>query len=159
MRADGDVERAIARYGNAVLRACRAALPRADEAEDVFQDVFLRFASHDAPFNDEAHCKAWLLRVAINLARDHARRASERDVALDTVHEPSTPSETDQVEQRITMQEALSKLSDDQRTAILLSVVEGYPAREIAQLMGKPENTVYSLVSRGKKKLKEVLER
>ncbi|WP_283170654.1 RNA polymerase sigma factor [Curtanaerobium respiraculi] len=159
MRSDDDIEQAITRYGDAVLRACRAVLPRTHEAEDAFQDVFLRYASRDEPFNGEGHRKAWLLRVAINLSRDRLRRASERDVALDAISDPSIPPEDERIAQRMAMQDALAELSVDQRTAILLSVVEGYPARDVARFMGKSENTVYSLIARGKKKLKEVLVR
>jgi len=56
------------------------------------------------------------------------------------------------------MTHALETLSSDQRTALLLAAVEGYAVPEIADMMERPANTVYSYIARGKKKLREVLE-
>lgn len=158
MRNDEDIENAIVLYGDAVLRACLSVLSNHHDAEDAFQETFLRYARCDREFTDENHKKAWLLRTCINLGRDRLRRASMKDVPLDRADQALTAdSEADALSRRLSIREAMRRLPPDQRTALLLSVVEGYCAREIAQIMGKPENTVYSLITRGKKKLKEVL--
>jgi len=97
--------------------------------------------------------------VAVNLCRDHLRRPSSHSAPLDDVAEPVDPAppEQDRVDERERMQAALMQLTPDQRSAIVLSVVEGYPVPEVARIMGKPLNTVYSFITRGKRKLKEVL--
>ena len=156
MRSDADIEAAMTRHGSAVLRACSVYLARHD-AEDVFQETFLRYALHDAPFNDDEHAKAWLIRVAINLCKDELRAARRSDSSLDEVEEVSHPPEQEQVGDRMRVRSALEELSPDQRAAVLLTVVEGYTVPEASRIMDKPENTIYSLVRRGKRKLKGVL--
>ena len=156
MRSDADIETAMASHGAAVLRACSVYLARHD-AEDVFQETFLRYAQHGAPFNDDEHAKAWLIRVAINLCKDELRAARRGDSPLDEVEEISHLPEQEQVGDRMRIRSALEELSPDQRTAVLLTVVEGYTVPEASRIMDKPENTIYSLVRRGKRKLKGVL--
>lgn len=156
MRNDTDIEEAIDRYGDAVLRACSAYLSSHD-AEDVFQETFLRYANRAEAFNDEEHRKAWLIRVAVNLSKDRLRAASSKAVPLDEIHGSVVESEDDRFAERERMRVALRQLSDDQRLALMLSVVQGYTVPEIAAAMDKPENTVYSHITRGKKRLREVL--
>ena len=160
MRGDVDIEDAMKRYGDIVLRACRANLPNRHDAEDAFQDTFLRYATKDVVFNGEDHRKAWLIRVAVNVCRDCTKKASARDIPFEQaddvntalVHEPGDSLDG------IDMTHALETLSSDQRTALLLAAVEGYAVPEIADMMERPANTVYSYIARGKKKLREVLE-
>ena len=54
--------------------------------------------------------------------------------------------------------DAMNSLGDPPKTELYLSLYEGYSAREISQITGEPEGTVYSWISRGKKKLREVLQ-
>ena len=157
MRNDEDIQDAMCQYGDAVLRSCLSTLANRHDAEDAFQETFLRYSLHDADFANENHRKAWLVRVAVNISRDRLRKASMRDIPLESTAESQTPQTEDNTDQRMQIRQALGQLSPDQRTAILLSVVEGFPAREIAEMMNMPENTVYSLIARGKKKLREVL--
>ncbi len=53
------------------------------EAEDAFQNTFMKYALCDKLFNDEEHKKAWLLRVAINICKDVLKAARRKDVSLD----------------------------------------------------------------------------
>lgn len=161
MRPQQDIEEAFDRYGDAVLRACVATgLGRAD-AEDALQETFLKYATSRTPFLTESHQKAWLLRVAINTARDMQRRASNRDLPLVEADGPEPSRHEDEVSDGVCtsmdVREALRSLSDDQRVAVLLALGEGYTAPEVARIMSKPTNTVYSLITRGKRKLREVL--
>lgn len=84
MRDAADIERTMGAHAHAdaVWRACLVHLPASD-AEDVFQETFLKYALHDEPFRDDAHARAWLLRVAINGCKDALRAARRRDVSLD----------------------------------------------------------------------------
>ncbi len=156
MRIDVDIEETIDRYGDVVLRACSAYL-RHQDAEDVFQDTFLKYATHEQAFNGEDHRKAWLIRVAVNLSKDRLRSSSGKTVSLDQVPEATVDADDDTAVERMHIRQAMACLSDDQRLALMLSAVEGYTVPEIAQIMGKPHNTVYSHIRRGKKKLEKVL--
>lgn len=70
MRSEEDVGEAIDQYGDMVKRLCVVHLKNEADTEDVFQTVFLKYARHTAPFHDEAHKKAWLIRVTLNACKD-----------------------------------------------------------------------------------------
>lgn len=82
MRASSDIEQTINSHGDAVWRACLVYLVPS-EAEDAFQNTFMKYALCDKLFNDEEHKKAWLLRVAINICKDVLKAARRKDVSLD----------------------------------------------------------------------------
>lgn len=134
------------RYGDAVLRSCFAYFRNRHDAEDAFQDTFVKFATTPVEFSDETHRKAWLLRVAGNICKDRLKAAAHKNVPLDDqAHQVSTGHcEQDEVNGRLHMKAALDALPEDMRVALVLSVVEGYTAQQIAETMGKPVNTVYS---------------
>ena len=157
MRSEADIEEAIDRYGDAVLRACSAYLHSRHDAEDAFQDTYLRYARYEEAFSDEDHRKAWLLRVAMNICKDHLRSASSKVVPLDESMNESIEPDDERLVERMRMRQAMGHLSEDQRTALVLSVVEGYTVPDIARMMGKPENTIYSHITRAKRKLEKVL--
>lgn len=157
MRSNEDIESAIAHHGTSVVRACSAYLPTHD-AEDVFQETFLRYARSTTVFDGDEHRKAWLIRVAINLCKDVMKSPRYGDESIEEIAEPSVQPEQDAVADRMRLRGALDKLPPDQRAAVVLSAVAGCTASEIAKILDKPENTVYSLVRRGKIKLREVLE-
>ncbi|WP_204830928.1 RNA polymerase sigma factor [Olsenella uli] len=160
MRGQAEMERAMGEHADAVWRACLVYLPAAD-AEDVFQETFLKYALHDEPFRDDAHARAWLLRVAINGCKDALRAARRRDVSLEERVErlgegavgAEAPSELGLRE----VLDAMAALGDPPRTQLYLALCEGYSAREIAGICDMPVGTVYSWISRGKRKLREVL--
>lgn len=159
MRAPTDIENAMRSYGDAVWRACLVYLAPSD-AEDVFQDVFLKYALHDDAFNDGCHAKAWLLRVAINASKDVLKSARRRTASLDELSdegafEPEDPhaNHTELCE----ILDALDSLGDPPKTQLYLALHEGYTASEISRMTDMPEGTVYSWISRGKKQLREAL--
>ena len=158
MREAREIEEAVRTYGDAVWRACLVYLPPED-AEDAFQDVFLKYALHEAPFNDEGHRKAWLLRVAVNACKDSLKAARRSNASLDLMLEngrdPSAGNESEGALSEVL--DALNRLGDPPKTQLYLSLYEGYSAPEIAHMTEMPVGTVYSWLSRGKKKLREVL--
>ena len=160
MRDSADMERAMGEHADAVWRACLLYLPPCD-AEDVFQETFIKLARYTEAFADAAHERAWLLRVAMNACKDVLRSARRRDVSLDERLErvgdeglgAQAPCETGLRE----VLDALDALGDPPKTQLYLSLVEGYGAREISKMCDMPVGTVYSWISRGKRRLREVL--
>lgn len=74
----------MARHGDTVWRVCLTALCRHADAEDAFQNSFLKYAlADDVQFREEEHRKAWLIRVASNTCRDMRRAAASKNVLLD----------------------------------------------------------------------------
>ena len=160
MRDGQDIERVLGSHADSVWRACLVYLPPS-EAEDVFQETFLKYAQHDEPFADEGHVRAWLLRVAINGCKDVLRSARRQNVSLDERMEllgdegvgAQAPSDTGLRE----VLDAMESLGDPPKTQLYLALCEGYTAREIGRMCNMPEGTVYSWISRGKRRLREVL--
>lgn len=151
-------------YGDAVWRACLLYLP-AHEAEDVFQESFLKYALHDAEFKDEGHKKAWLLRVAMNACKDVLKSARASTASLDERVEErgdaALPAGDDEPAEHLLLQEvldAMDALGDPPKTQLYLALYEGYSVPEIARICDMPKGTVYSWISRGKKRLREVLQ-
>ena len=154
----------MTRHGDTVWRVCLNALRRPADAEDAFQDAFLKYALADEKaFSDEEHRKAWLIRVATNTCRDMQRRAARNapsleaeDCAADVPvsHDPAVQPDSRIAE----VLDAMNNLDDPPRTPVYLALYEGYTAPEIATMMDVPANTVYSWIARGKKTLKEALQ-
>ena len=162
MRPTEDIEIALETHGPAVWRICMLYLRNQVDAQDAYQDTFLKYALAERTyFDNEEHRKAWLLRVASNACKDVLKSAARRNVELDQAHPLDQPS-ADPLEQpdsdyRAAIN-ALRSLDDPPRTPLYLFLVEGYPATEIAKMLDAPVNTVYSWISRGKKLLKETLQ-
>ena len=158
MRNSQDIEETLSAHGDAVWRACVMRCAHVEDAQDVLQETFLKYAQHDRPFNDDEHVKAWLLRVAINGCIDRERKASAHESSLDARREAgfdvAAEDESGVVREVLG---AMHDLGDPPRTAVYLALYEGYTAPEIAHMLDVPVNTVYSWISRGRKTLQEVL--
>ena len=70
MQNEQEVNQAIDQYGDMVRRICLLHLKNISDAEDIFQEVFFKYALRTVPFESDAHEKAWLIRVAINACKD-----------------------------------------------------------------------------------------
>lgn len=160
MRPPLDIECAMERHANTVWRVCVLNLSSSADAQDAFQETFLKYAlAEGTVFNGEQHEKAWLIRVATNVCRDMRKAAASRNVALDdrADHLASVDPVVQPGSFSSEVVDALRSLDDPPRTPLFLSLCEGYSAPEIANLMGASVNTVYSWLRRGKKSLKEAL--
>lgn len=158
MRSQRDIEQAMHAFSDAVWRACLVYV-NPSEAEDIFQDTFMKYALHDKTFRGREHKKAWLLRVAINACKDSLKAKRNQndslEVQLEQGKEISEPQDVQTGLQEVL--HVLDSLGDPPKTELYLSLYEGYTAREIAEMTGEPEGTVYSWISRGKKQLQEAL--
>lgn len=154
MRSDLEVAQAIERYADTVQRLCMVYLKNDADSEDIFQNVFLKYALHSAAFESQEHEAAWIVRVTINACKDMLRNVfRRRTVSLDQV--AGLPEITDPVHREVL--EAVLSLPEKYRVAIYLHYYEGYTAPEIGKLTGRNVNSVYTLLNRGKMMLKEVL--
>ena len=150
------------RHGAAVWRVCVLYFRAHTDAQDAFQDAFLKYALADhVAFNDDEHCKAWLIRVTANICKDMLKAAGRRVVSLETTTDAACAASNDPATQPASFSsevvDAMRSLDDPPRTPLYLSLYEGYTAPEIAQMVDAPVNTVYSWLARGKKQLQEVL--
>ena len=148
---------AFRRFGDDVLRAAYAGCGSYAEAEDITQEVFLTLHSHPQTFRDDDHLRAWLLRCAMNRCLNYRKsfRVS-RTGSLEELPEMSGSPVFSEAENGI--RSAIAKLPEKYATVIYLYYYEGYKAREIGDMLGKSENTVSSLLRRGREKLRIELE-
>ena len=143
---------AVNRWGDMVYRLALARTASVPDAEDVFQEVFLRYFRHeDRLYNDE-HRKAWLIRCTIN--RCNSLLASpwrRRTVPLETAAEVGVEDDYREV------YSAVLSLPAKYRAAIHLHYFEGLSVAEMAQTLNVPEGTVKSQLSRGRALLRDML--
>ena len=145
-------------YASDVLRMSYFYLGDRQKAEDVTQDVFLKLYTGN-PDLVEGKEKAWLLKVALNKCRDVWRAAWVKRVVLGSPAMELTPapgSMDDRLEKQELMN-AIHKLPTDFRDVVLLHYYQGLGIAEIAQMLGVPEGTISSRLSRGRKKLEVIL--
>ena len=155
---EGRFEALYEKYANDVLRVSYFYLGDRHQAEDVTQDVFVRLLT-SAPDLEEGREKPWLLKVALNRCRDIWRAAWVKRVVLGSPAMELAPA-PDRMDERLERQElmqAIRQLPTDFRDVILLHYYQGYGIGEIAQIMKVPEGTISSRLSRGRKKLEELL--
>ncbi len=154
MRSESEVNHAVEKYADMVWRICCYHLKNHADAEDVFQTVFLKYMMKENAFCDREHEKAWLLRVTINACKDYLKSFFRRNVvSLEGLKE----MEAQMPGQHREVLEAVLSLPGKYKDVIYLHYYEGYSAAEIGRILGKKENTVYSLLSRGRGILKEKL--
>ena len=129
----------VEKYKDSIFSAAFNVCANAADAEDVVQDTFIRYHTTNTQFADEQHIRAWLLRVAINKAKNVAmsfwrRRGVPLEDYAETLAFPS-PEAGD-------LFEKVMKLPEKYRTAIYLYYYEDYSTDEIARLTGTPAATV-----------------
>ena len=152
MRTEQEVNRAVEQYADMILRLCTVSLKNIQDAEDVLQTVFLKYALSEEKFVSAEHEKAWLIRVASNQCKDVLRNFFRKyTVSLDE-------AELLQVmpEQRDVL-EAVRALPRAYREVVYLHFYEGYTAPEIAKILRKNPNTLYTHLFRAKAMLKDAL--
>ena len=124
------------------------------DMEDVFQNVFLKYMLYKGSFENEEHEKAWLVRVTVNACGDWLRSLSRRRwIPLESLLEEGDAPDDASRE----VMEAVLQLPEKYRRVIYLFYYEGYSAVEIAGILGKKENTVYTWLSRARAMLREKL--
>lgn len=136
-----------------------------DDAADALQDALISAMRHAGSFRGDAQLGTWLHRIVVNACLDRLRRrAAHPTTSLpDDDHAsgpPILPASRDEFDERDTaadVQAALATLSADQRAAIVLVDIEGYPVEEVAAILEVPTGTVKSRCARGRAKLLPLL--
>lgn len=149
-----ELSNAMGAYGDAVYRLALCRLQNAADAEDVYQDVFLRLLEQRTAGWDGERTKAWLLRTALNRCADLGRKRSRRTtLSLEEIPELAHPVDEGAAE----LWDAVARLPEKLRTAVHLFYGEGYESGEIGALLGIPAATVRSRLRRARAELKTLL--
>ena len=154
MRSEREMAEAIQRYGDTVRRLCMVHLKNYADTEDIFQTVFLKYALTFVSFDSDEHEKAWLIRVTLNACKDLLKSIfRSRTVSLEELMEQPAQLSADHRE----VLEAVLSLPARYRDVVYLHYYEEYTAPEIARILGKNFNTVYTRLTRAKGLLREKL--
>ena len=170
----GAFEVLVDRYQHRLLGIIAHLVGRLDEAEDLTQEVFLRIYRARKGYRPRAKFSTWLFTIANNLAMNHLRgKGRHPTVEFRDGSESQgftgaeqrvpasggTPStQMRQAELSDVVREALNSLDEDQKMAVLLNKFEEMSYAEIAEVMGRSEAAIKSLLARARMNLREKLE-
>lgn len=137
------------------LRRYSRSLTRSgEESEDLLQDCVEKVLVNKAQWQG-SNLKAWACRIMSNLHFNTRRTLRRRpSVSIEEAETVPAPSPQDPLE-RSRLQQAVQGLPSDSRAVLMLVVVEGYAYREVAEILGIPEGTVMSRLSRARQALRE----
>ena len=155
--------------GPMVMRIARAYGESADQAYDLFQEVWWLAWEKKGSYRGKGTFEAWLVRLAHNVCRDKLRKGTARKKAMKGIERegrgdeiswrPLDPAqELDRTESHLQLIQAMDCLPPREREAVVLKRLEGLPDDEAAKIMGVREATVRSLVRHGIKRLRGILE-
>lgn len=151
-----EFEEAFTLHHRTVFRAARSVLHDAALAEDVTQEVFIRLYNHRDSIKNEEMLRPWLIRVALNLAKNTIRgniRANTRDenYVKQTVENSvfSVESEYEQASEVNEIRKALDKVKEPLRSCLVLKQ-QGLSYREIAESLSLNETSIGTYVARAR---------
>jgi RNA polymerase sigma-70 factor, ECF subfamily len=157
----------VDRYQGAVAATVIGMLGRGDDADDVGQETFIRFHRALDRFRGESSLKTYLVHIAMNLslnALKRRRRSLLRFVSRDE-HEMDLPEtrigpdgDVDASELQLLVRRAVARLNEKHRAVVVLRLFQDCSTRETARILGVPEGTVLSRLSRAMKDLEAQLE-
>ena len=162
IRGDADsFNQLVLRWERPIYALAYRTIGRDEDARDVCQETFLRAFRALPNFRGQAKFSSWLYRIALNLCRDWMRRERRapiiqppEDVDLMDLAAAAEPSES--IEDLVArkdmtrlVENAMTRLPEEQRTAIVLKEYHGLTFQEIADLMGCPLSTVKTRLYQG----------
>ena len=146
-----DIDKVIEEYSNMVYRLALAYVKSTHDANDVYQDVFLRYISKPRTFKSEEHRKAWLIRVTINRCKSLLSSWWHQKTA------PLDETLSYEQEENNDLFEYLALLPQKYRPVIHLFYYEELSTKQISKILGAKESTVRSWLSRARAMLGEKL--
>ena len=147
-----DIETAIP----ALRRYARALTRDSETADDVVQDTLVRALRSEHLFHG-GDVRAWLYTILTNLNRNRLRSLARRPMLMPIEDNDATDTAGPEAGGR-DIERALAMLVDEQRTALLLVVLEGLTYREVAEVQGVPIGTVMSRLARARVQIKTYLD-
>lgn len=158
-------ERLYALHGARMKSIARNLLGHESDAEDAVQEAFLKIYRGAGSFRGTAAVSTWIYRILVNVCYDALRRRKRRSEDALTIESPAgargaadahlAPAGDHPL--RIAIEQGVARLKPRQRDVFLLSAVEGFSHREIADVLDIPEGTSRTLLFEAKRHLQELL--
>lgn len=169
-----ELEACINEYGRDIYSFCRHLAYDRQEAEDLYQDTFLKAVELEEKIDFENNPKSWLLSVALRLWRNRKRKYAWRKRIADVcpmieekdletpvlcMEQEASPEERILgIEERRAVSSAVGRLPERLKTVVLLYYMEERSTKQISDIMGIPVGTVLSRLHKARKILKKELE-
>lgn len=161
---DMDAFRALVeKYEGAVATTIIGMLGPCMEADDIGQEVFIRFYKAINTFRGDSSIKTYLTRIAINLSLNELKARKRRNIfnffgkEEKEIAYPDYAWSPDAMENAALVQQALQRLQPNARAVIVLRMLEGYSTKETAKMLNLPMGTVLSRLARAQDKLRNIL--
>jgi RNA polymerase sigma-70 factor (ECF subfamily) len=154
-RRDGDFERVVLPHAPSLLRFALRLTGNSFHADDLVQETLLLAWRGFGQFEPGTNAHAWLFRILMNVFRQQKRKGRSSFATEPLAHavRATQPSSHASVE----VIQAFDRLGSDQRSVLLLAVVEGFKCREISEILNIPIGTVMSRLSRAREGMRELL--
>lgn len=151
----------IQKYSKLVYCLALSRTSQASDAEDVYQEVFLKYVQKRPHFKDEHHAEAWFASVTINTTKN-LYKAAERQKIVDIEDDAleniiSDEDFLEDLERKLTFEEIISQMNPKYRTVMLLRFDCGYTIKEIANILGESESNIKALLMRGKRQYRALV--
>lgn len=156
----------VAQHERLVRATVMGMLGDTAEADDVSQEVFIRFYQSLSKFRGEAEVGTYLCRIAINLSINELKRRKRKSLWLSALRQDGHNEDREdpgmnpgRQEMQDALRKALQGLDPEFRTVVVLRLIDGYSVKETAEILELPQGTVASRLARGQQKLREILEK
>ena len=143
-------QRSLRRY---LVALCNGDISLAD---DIAQDTYVKAYLASDTFRDETKFTAWIYKIAYNTYLN-SRRTLHQSEGIENIQDKIADQNNDEPFKYQELYSSLESLSETERSAILLFYMQGYNTKEISQIIDVSESNVRQLLSRGRKKLKCIL--
>lgn len=151
LRASDDIDDVLTRYSDMVYKIAFSHTGSRADADDIFQNVFLRYIRCRKKFDNEEHRKAYLIKTTVNQSRSLFRSAWFRKT------EPIEKSNVFETTEDYDLYSLVLELPVKYRAVIQLHYYEGLSVAQISETLGAKESTVKSQLHRARNLLKEHL--
>lgn len=142
------------KYKNTVYSVIFNYVQNTEDTADLLQEVFLKLYATDTEFTGDEHRKAWLIRVSVNLCKNHLRSVKRRKIVTLEEDIPYFDNRDDNELLKIVW-----SLPEKYRIPIHLFYYESYSIKDIANVLDIPEATVKIQLKRGRDKLSKILKK
>ncbi len=157
LRTGDPVHETIQRYSDMVYRLAFARTQNRFDAEDIYQDVFMKLFSEERCFESEEHKKAWLIKTTVNMSVNLLKSAWRRYTVCENENLPVHNGISANPDREKVMA-ALKSLSEKYRVVLYLHYYEELSTDKIAEITGASPTAVRSQLMRGRRKLKRMIE-
>lgn len=150
-------DEAVSEFADMVYRIALVQVKSKTDADDVFQEVFVRLVKHIHKLESREHIKAWLIRVTVNCAKKHLTSFWNRNVG--SLEEEQGAEENGYtIEEENPVRKAVLELPEKYRAVVHLFYFEELSVSEICKVLGQKESTVKSQLFRARELLRSRLE-